>query len=56
MTMRDIHIWWLVVISSGLIGTFAYRHLVWGLLIGILIASHIVIAMLFIRDRKENQI
>ena len=54
MTMRDIHIWWAVVISNVLIGAFRH-HLVWGLIIGIVIASHFTIATLLISENKAKR-
>lgn len=54
MTMRDVHIWWAVVISNVLIGAFRH-HLVLGLIIGIVIASHLTIATLWISESKSKR-
>jgi hypothetical protein len=54
MTMRDIHIWWAIVVSSGLVGVFAH-HLVFGLIIGITIASHVTIVTFWLSDNRRER-
>jgi hypothetical protein len=53
MTMRDINIWWAIVISSGLIGSFIH-HIIFGLVIGIFIASHVTIITLWVSEKGKG--